>query len=107
MAQKAKIAAEQLPTALQAVALISAKSAAAVGEMGVSWWHNKVAAGIAPQPVIREVRCVRWRLADVLAFWEARATAGSDPAVGERIRAQALRASGIASKLLAEQAGAA
>ena len=61
------------PQALSDVALVDAIDCAAAGAMGVSWWHAEVAAGRAPQPVIREPRCTRWRLADVRAYWLARA----------------------------------
>lgn len=55
------------------VALIDAKTAAAVGASSVSWWHEQVAAGIAPLPAIREPRMTRWRLKDVAEFWRERA----------------------------------
>lgn len=51
------------------VALVDAATSAAIGAMSVSWWHSQVAAGRAPQPVIRSTRCTRWRLADVKSFW--------------------------------------
>ncbi len=57
------------PALLADVSLIDARAAAAVGSMGVSWWHAKVACGEAPQPAFRGVRCTRWRLADVRTFW--------------------------------------
>lgn len=58
-----------LPPELAAVALVDAPTAALVGAMSVSWWLDKVAAGIAPQPVIRSTRCTRWRMEAVAAFW--------------------------------------
>jgi predicted DNA-binding transcriptional regulator AlpA len=60
-----------LPADLAAVALINARTAAAAGSMSLSWWHQKVAEGEAPQPVVRAQRCTRWRAVDVAAFWRA------------------------------------
>ena len=69
------------------VALIDAKHAAAVGGVGLSWWHGRVALGIAPQPVIREPRMTRWRLKDVAEFWRAcAASAVHDSRVVEAAR---------------------
>lgn len=83
--------APSIPNALIEVALIDARTCAATGGMGVSWWLQRVAAGEAPAPVIQQPRMTRWRLADVRAFWAAQAErpltstrAVSDPgAVGE------------------------
>jgi predicted DNA-binding transcriptional regulator AlpA len=61
------------PEALADVALIDAKTCAAVGGMGVSWWLAEVAAGRAPQPVIRQPRCTRWTCTSVRDYWAARA----------------------------------
>lgn len=60
---------DRLPTALADVALIDGKTCAAAGSMSESWWHAEVAAGRAPQPVIRAPRCTRWACADVANFW--------------------------------------
>lgn len=65
-----------IPAALADVALVDARTSAATGGMGVSWWHARVAAGEAPKPVIQQPRMTRWRLADVRAFWAQRAQAG-------------------------------
>jgi len=59
------------------VALIDAMRCAAVGDMSVSWWHEEVRAGRAPQPAIRQPRCTRWRLAEVREFWRKFAEQGS------------------------------
>lgn len=72
-----KAAARALPAELADVALIDASACAAVGGMSVSWWHAEVAAGRAPQPVIREPRCTRWRSSDVRAYWAKRAEEGT------------------------------
>ena len=82
--------------ALAAVALIDATAAAATGSMSLSWWHEKVAAGEAPQPVIRAPRCTRWRAVDVAEFWQRfgeRARAGA----ADRLLTQAKRASATAA----------
>lgn len=60
---------DNLPAALADVALIDGKTCAAAGSMSESWWHAEVAAGRAPQPVIRAPRCTRWSCADVANFW--------------------------------------
>jgi predicted DNA-binding transcriptional regulator AlpA len=57
------------PTQLAEVQLIDGRTAAHIGGMSISWWHEKVAEGIAPQPVFRAPRCTRWRLMDVARFW--------------------------------------
>lgn len=54
---------------LAEVRLIDGKAAAAAGGMSLSWWHEAVSQGIAPQPVFRAPRCTRWRAVDVAAFW--------------------------------------
>lgn len=84
-----------VPTALEAVALVDARTAAAAGSMSVSWWHEAVAAGRAPVPVIRAPRCTRWRLADVRAFWQAFGSQPDDGAV-DAVKAQAIKASAAA-----------
>ena len=66
-----------LPPALQEVALIDAKVAAAVGGMSVSWWYIEVAAGRAPQPVVRQTRCTRWTVTSVREFWQRFADQGA------------------------------
>lgn len=58
-----------VPLALADVALIDAPTCAAAGSVCVSWWHEKVAAGIAPEPAFRAPRCTRWRAVEVAAFW--------------------------------------
>lgn len=58
-----------LPTDLADAALIDGPTCAAVGAVSVSWWHEEVRTGRAPQPAIRQSRFTRWRLADVRAFW--------------------------------------
>lgn len=58
-----------LPPDLAAVALVDARTAAAAGGMGVSWWHKQVRLGAAPQPAVRATRCTRWRSSEVAAFW--------------------------------------
>jgi hypothetical protein len=84
-----------LPADLAAVALIDAKTCAAPGSMSVSWWHEKVANGEAPQPAIRMPRCTRWRVKDVADFW--REFAGqADSESAAKLKAQAGKASAAA-----------
>lgn len=81
----------QLPSDLAEVSLIDATACAKVGSMSVSWWHEQVAAGIAPQPVIRRPRCTRWHVGAVKAFWKAFADTGSEGS--ERLFAATAKAS--------------
>ena len=79
---------------LAEVALIDAETSASAGQMSVSWWHERVAAGIAPQPVHRAPRCTRWRLTDVREFWLKFAEAGaSDTEAATAATAKAKKAS--------------
>lgn len=75
------------------VALIDAETSARIGSMSASWWLEEVRRGRAPAPAIREHRCTRWRLADVRAFWAARASAGPDPQKAQAVFIQATKAS--------------
>lgn len=87
--------AHNLPADLAAVALIDAKTCAAPGAMSVSWWHEKVASGEAPQPAIRAPRCTRWRIKDVAEFWRTFAEQGNTTAAA-KLKAQAVKASAAA-----------
>lgn len=84
--------AHSIPAALADVALIDARTSAAGGGMGVSWWYAKVAAGEAPQPVIRGPRCTRWKLVDVKGFWAEFAARGVDSQGAQQLPAQASKA---------------
>lgn len=100
-----------LPQAMQEAALVSAETAAGAGEVAVSWWREQVAAGLAPQPVVRRPRFTRWRAVDVAAFWESFAAAGTSPSDEAAVRERATRASaaGVAArrrKAAARQSGA-
>lgn len=95
----------QLPASLESVALIDAKTAAAVGCMSLSWWHAEVAAGRAPRPAIQQPRCTRWRLQEVRDFW-ARRAARPNEGKAEQVASQAKRASD-AAKAKRESAGVA
>ena len=89
-----KPAARPLPADVADVALISADTCAAIGELSVSWWHEEVRAGRAPKPAIQSPRCTRWKLADVRRFWAERAAqAVADTEAGERMAARAKKAS--------------
>lgn len=100
-------AARPLPADLVGVALIDAPTCAAVGDMSVSWWHAEVAASRAPQPVIREPRCTRWRASDVRAYWAKRAEEGAaNVQAAERATAKAKKASAAAQAKRAASATA-
>jgi len=71
----------KVPADLADVVLIDGPTAAATGGMSVSWWHEAVRKGIAPQPVIRQFRCSRWRMASVREFWLALASRPTDDAL--------------------------
>ncbi len=58
-----------VPDSLKDVALIDAKTCAAVGGMSVSSWNGLVRSGAAPQPAIRTNRYTRWRAIDVRTFF--------------------------------------
>jgi predicted DNA-binding transcriptional regulator AlpA len=89
------------------VALIDAPTCAATGGMSVSWWHDEVKEGRAPQPVIRKPRCTRWRVADVRAFWiKSAEQASSGSQVAAQVTAQAKKASATAKAKRATQANA-
>lgn len=86
-----------LPSGLADVALIDAPTCAATGGMSVSWWHDEVKEGRAPQPAIRKPRCTRWRVSDVRAFWIASAAqAHRDAQTADAVKAQARKASAAA-----------
>jgi predicted DNA-binding transcriptional regulator AlpA len=90
------------------VALIDAPTSAAAGSMSVSWWHDEVKEGRAPQPVIRKPRCTRWRMADVRAFWIKFAEQAADDApAAARVKAQAKKASATAKAKRAARAATA
>jgi hypothetical protein len=74
----------ELPPSLAGIALIDAPTAAGVGCMSVSWWHEEVRAGRAPVPAIRKPRCTRWRVKDVADFWAALGTSGRSGMEAER-----------------------
>lgn len=82
----------QIPPAFDDVALIDAKTAAAVGGLSQSWWYGQVASGRAPQPVIRAPKCSRWRLADVREFW-ASLIEPAKPSADQRTAESSKRAS--------------
>jgi predicted DNA-binding transcriptional regulator AlpA len=65
------------PEALVEVALIDGRSIAAAGCMGLTQWHELVRSGKAPQPVIKQPRFTRWRVADIRAWLEQRSVVGN------------------------------
>lgn len=100
-------AAQSLSPALAEVALIDAKTCAAVGSMSLSWWHDEVRTGRAPAPVIREPRCTRWTLASVRAYWTERAQLGTDTPDAGKVIAKATKASAAAKAKRSTRASAA
>jgi predicted DNA-binding transcriptional regulator AlpA len=97
----------QVPPALSSVALINAPTCAAAGGMSVSWWHEEVRNGRAPAPAVRQPRCTRWRLSDVVAFWQAFASKGTEEAAA-LVTSKAKKASAAARvKRATESQGAA
>ena len=93
----AKIELPPIPPALSSVALIDAPTCAAAGGMSVSWWHDEVRTGRAPAPAVRQPRCTRWHLSEVVAFWQAFAAKGeADTQGAERVTAKAKKASAAA-----------
>jgi predicted DNA-binding transcriptional regulator AlpA len=86
-----------IPSSLHSVALVDAKVCAAIGGASVSWWFGQVAAGQAPEPVIRQPRFTRWRLQEVVAFWERYAAAPRARTAEQTLR-QAKRASAAAKQ---------
>ena len=86
-----------LPPPLVEVALVDAKTAAAVGGLSANWWLDCVRNGAAPQPAVRLPRFTRWRLTDVVEFW--RLLPEQSPASGRtvEIATRASRAAGRAS----------
>lgn len=81
--------AKVIPPELVEVALVCAKTAAASADMSLSKWYDGVREGTAPQPVIRQHRYTRWRLADIRQWLLDRAS--SAPASVE-VKATSLRA---------------
>ena len=87
-----------VPAALVDVALIDGPTSAATGDVSISQWHELVRIREAPQPVIREPRCTRWRLIDVRNYWAERAARGVNAQAAERMTAQARKASAKAAE---------
>jgi predicted DNA-binding transcriptional regulator AlpA len=90
----AKTALPPVPAALADVALVDGPTCAAAGAMSLSAWHELVRTKEAPQPVIRQVRCTRWRLIDVRQFLIDRAAHALHDA--EAVTARAKKASAAA-----------
>lgn len=83
---------------LSDVVLLDAAAAVAPGGFSVSWWHQEVAAGRAPQPVVRLPRCTRWAVNDIRRFWADFVTkAQSKPSAAGRVVEQAIKASAAAA----------
>ncbi|HQC99491.1 MAG TPA: hypothetical protein PK306_27670 [Aquabacterium sp.] len=63
----------QVPPALADVALVDGPTCAAAAAMSISQWNELVRAREAPQPVVRQPRFTRWRMADVRGWLIAKA----------------------------------
>ena len=89
-----KPAARPLPADLAAVALGDINDVCTAVRMSSSWVHEETSAGRFPQPVIRQPRCTRWRLADIRAWLIDRAEkAATDTRPAELMSARAKKAS--------------
>jgi predicted DNA-binding transcriptional regulator AlpA len=95
-----------IPAALVDVAHIDGPTCAAAGAISLSTWHDLVRREQAPQPVIRQPRCTRWRLADVRA-WLAAREAQQSPQAAAAVTAQARKASARAKDKRQAQGAAA
>jgi predicted DNA-binding transcriptional regulator AlpA len=73
---KATNTAASVPEGLADVALVDARQCAASAGCSVSLWYRWVKDGTAPQPVVREPRFTRWRMADVRQSLVQRAAGG-------------------------------
>lgn len=86
----------EVPAALEGVALVSAATCAATGNISLSQWYAEISAGLAPKPVVQRPRFTRWSLVEVRAYWARVATQGIDQTVALRMAAQAKKASDVA-----------
>jgi len=83
-----------VPAALSDVALIDGRTFAAAAGICLSELHDRVRNGIAPQPVIRQHRCTRWRMVDARQYLIDLATKGAaDAESAKRTMANARHAS--------------
>lgn len=83
--------------------LVDARTAAAVGSISITLWHDLVRDRKAPAPAIKQVRFTRWRLADVRNYWADRANRGSSVEDAQRIASMAVKASKAAKAKRTEQ----
>ena len=81
-----------IPAALADVAHIDGPTCAAAGGMSLSSWHELVRTEQAPQPVIRQSRCTRWRMSDIRQWLIERASQ-QVTATAEGVTARAKKAS--------------
>jgi len=81
-----------VPPALADVALIDGPTCAAAGGMSLSSFHEVVREGSAPQPVVRQPRFTRWRLADIRKWLIERGSIQT-PGQADEVTARARKAS--------------
>jgi prophage regulatory protein len=84
---------QALPGDLADHALVAIDAICDAADMSKSWVREEVRAGRFQEPVIREPRCTRWRLADVRTWLIARAKAAADPQRGAAVVERAKKAS--------------
>ena len=99
----AKIVFPTVPESQADVALAGIPLICAMAQMSRSQWDELVRNKIAPQPVIRRPRFVRWRLADVRQFLIAFTTGGGDDdaAAADRKAADAAKVADVQAKRMA------
>ncbi len=99
----ARIVLPTVPESQADVALAGIPLICAMAQMSRSQWDELVRNKIAPQPVIRRPRFVRWRLADVRQFLIAFTTGGGDDdaAVTDRKAADAAKVADVQAKRMA------
>lgn len=78
-------------------ALIDIEVCAAGGGVSLSWWHEKVRTGEAPEPAIRAPRFTRWNLGQVRQFWtDYVAKAAQEAQAADSVKDRAAKASAAA-----------
>lgn len=102
-ARKSPIKRPPLPDTNTDVALIDLSDFAALIRMSKSWVLQEVAAGRAPQPVVRRPRCTRWKLCDVRAFAVAFAEQGAADLAGANATVAIARKASAAAKIAREK----
>ena len=96
-----------LPADIADVALADINDLRALTRMSASWIYDAVRKGEFPAPAIRESRCTRWRLADVLSYLAERIRrAAADTDAASKLTARAKYASDAACSKRSKPAAA-